>query len=81
MVAGMVALGIVLVLVLTWFFQGSLEWFPTEEQEDTVRTVAGELAVVLVCVEVGLGSLLWYLGRGSGGQLRSAEDERLDHGE
>lgn len=66
-VAGMVAVGIVLVLDLMWFFQGSLEGFPTGEQEDKVRAVAGGLAVVLVCVEVMLGALLWRLSRGAGG--------------
>lgn len=66
-VAAMTAVGIVLVLDLMWFFQGSLEGFPTGEQEEKVRGVAGGLAVVLVGVEVVLGALLWHLSRGIGG--------------
>jgi hypothetical protein len=50
--------GLVLALDLAYLAYGSLEWFPTQEQQDRVRVVASAIAVVLVGVEVGLWVLL-----------------------
>lgn len=46
------ALGLAALLV--WFVQGSAEAFPTGEQDEKVRLVAGLAAVLLLGVEVAL---------------------------
>ena len=50
----MIVVGLLLCLDVAYMSRGSLEMFPTEEQEDKVRRVTVFIAVVLVTVEVGL---------------------------
>ena len=59
----MAAVGVLLALAVAYFFRGSLEAFPTAEQEDKVRTVAGFLAAMLALAELGLWWLLRRLDR------------------
>jgi hypothetical protein len=54
----MLALGVVLALDVLYLVRGSLEWFPTPEQQEKVRTVTGTIAVLLLCVEGGLWALM-----------------------
>ena len=54
----MSAIGLLLALAIAYFFRGSLEEFPTEEQTAKVRYVTAVLAVVLTLIEVGLWRLL-----------------------
>lgn len=68
--AAMVLVGVLLVLDLVYLVQGSREQFPTPEQEDKVRAATAGVAVVLVGVELLLGSLLWRLGRGGEARVR-----------
>ena len=62
----MIVVGLALVLDVAYFVHGSLEMFPTEEQQEKVRWVAGVLAALLACVEIGLWWLLRQLGAGEG---------------
>lgn len=59
----MVAVGLLLLLDVAYFARGSLELFPTAEQEDKVRRVTGAIAVLLAGIEVGLWWLLRKLCR------------------
>ena len=54
----MVVVGVALAVDVVYFFTGSLEMFPTAEQQAKARTVTGAIAVLLVAVEVGLWALL-----------------------
>ena len=47
-----VALAVPLLLFAAWFLGGSLEAFPTAEQQDKARLAAGTGLVVLALVEV-----------------------------
>ena len=58
----MVAVGLVLALDLLYFVRGSLESFPTAEQQEKVRVVAGTIAALLVIVELVLWWVLRRLG-------------------
>ena len=46
-----------LVVFVLYYFNGSLEMYPTEEQHEKVRIVAGLFSVLLVIFEVSLVSL------------------------
>jgi hypothetical protein len=54
----MTIVGLFLFLAIAYFLRGSLEEFPTEEQEAKIRTVTGVIAAVLILIEIGLWSLL-----------------------
>jgi hypothetical protein len=54
----MLAIGVVLAIDLLYFVNGSLEMFPTAEQQEKIRTVTGAIAVLLLSVEAGLWALL-----------------------
>jgi len=58
----MIAVGVVLAAHVAYFVHGSLELFPTDEQQATVRQVTGTIAVLLAAVEYGLWSILRRLG-------------------
>ena len=58
-VIAMVVVGLLLALDVAYFARGSLESFPTDEQQDKVRTVTTALAAVLVAAEL----MLWWLLR------------------
>ena len=49
-----------LLVMLAYFVTGSLEQFPTDEQQNKVRVVTGVLATILLAIEIGLWSLLRY---------------------
>ena len=53
-VLSMVVVGAILCLDLAYLMSGSLEEFPTAEQEDKVRRVTASIAVLLLAVEAGL---------------------------
>jgi hypothetical protein len=59
MLVGAILLG----LDLMYLVRGSLEQFPTEEQEDKVRIVTVVLGVLLLVVEVGLWMVFRYVSR------------------
>jgi hypothetical protein len=54
----LVAVGLVLVLDVLYFVRGSLDMFPTAEQQNEVRVVTGVLGTLLALVALGLGLLL-----------------------
>ncbi|HEX8430928.1 MAG TPA: hypothetical protein VF625_06550 [Longimicrobium sp.] len=58
----LLAVGLVLAADLAYLAHGSLELFPTDEQQATIRQVTGVIAVLLAAVEVGLWLLLRRLG-------------------
>lgn len=60
-VLAMIAVGLLLCLDVAYFLRGSLEEFPTDEQQDKVRRVTAAIAAVLVLAEVALWSLLRHL--------------------
>ena len=41
-----------------YFIHGSLEAFPTEEQQEKVKLATGTISLTLITVEIGLGLLL-----------------------
>ena len=55
----MTVVGVALIVDILYLLNGSLEQFPTEEQEDKVRTVTSAIAVLLSVTELGL----WWLLR------------------
>ena len=55
----MVIVGVVLLVDIAYLIAGSLEQFPTAEQEDKVRRVTTAIAVLLVAIETGL----WFAHR------------------
>jgi hypothetical protein len=59
----MVIAGVLLVLDVLYFVNGSLETFPRDEQQDTIRSLTGFLAVLLLAAEAGLWALLRRSGR------------------
>lgn len=56
--AMMVAVGVLFALTVAYLVRGSLEMFPTAEQQENVRIVAGFAALLLAAVEVGLWRVL-----------------------
>ncbi len=54
----LVIVGILFVLAVLYFARGSLEAFPTPEQMNKVRVVAGVGAILFLGIELGLWSLL-----------------------
>ena len=59
----MAVVGVALIVDILYLLNGSLEQFPTEEQEDKVRTVTSAIAVLLSATELGLWWLLRQLER------------------
>ena len=59
----MAFVALLLLLALAYAAHGSLEEFPTVEQMDKVRTVAGLAAAVLIALEAGLWCLLRRVAR------------------
>ena len=66
----MVAVGIPLCLAVAYLVHGSLEMFPTPEQQDNVRVVAGTIAGGLGVVEIAL----WWVQR----RLSTADRPRTE---
>ncbi len=58
----MIVVGLVLIVDVLYFVHGSLEMFPTEERQVSLRLMTGIFAVLLLSVEVGLWVLLRRLG-------------------
>jgi hypothetical protein len=54
----MLTVGVVLAIDVLYFATGSLEMFPTAEQQEKVRIVTGAIAVLLLCAEGRLWALL-----------------------
>ena len=70
--------GSTLLVVLAYFVTGSLEQFPTEEQQNTVRVVTGVLATILVAFAIALWTLLRHTkSTGASGERGSRESPRL----
>ncbi len=57
--AAMLALGLALLLAILYLIYGSLEMYPTEEQQSKVRIA---MSVVVMCI-VAAEALLWGLAR------------------
>lgn len=62
-VLAMIAVGLVLSLDVAYFAHGSLEEFPTDEQQSKVRVVTAVLAALLIVAEAVLFSVFHYLKR------------------
>jgi len=62
----MLGVGAVLAVDVLYFVNGSLEMFPTDEQQEKVRALTGTIAVLLLSVEAGLWALLRRSSLGSG---------------
>lgn len=60
-ILAMVAVGLLLALAVLYFARGSLEEFPTAEQQDKIRTVMGASALLLAAIELALWRLLRHL--------------------
>ena len=69
-VGAMIVVGVLLAVTVAYRLRGSLEWFPTAEQEAKVRVVTTLLAAGLAITEVGL----WQLLRRTHGSRRFARD-------
>jgi uncharacterized membrane protein len=54
----MVVAGLLLAIDVFYLVNGSLEMFPTAEQQEKIRTVTGAIAVLLLMVEAALWALL-----------------------
>ena len=61
--AAMIAVGLALLAYALYFAHGSLEMFPTEEQQQKVRLVTGMTGVFLASLEVALWLLLRLVAR------------------
>ena len=59
----MILVGVVLAADILYLLRGSLELFPTEEQQDKVRRVTATIGVLLVGAELALWWLLRRLER------------------
>ena len=69
--------GSTLLVVLAYFVTGSLEQFPTEEQQNTVRVVTGVLATILVAIAIALWALLRHTkSTGASGERGPRESPR-----
>ena len=62
-IAAMSVVGVLLALAVAYGVRGSLEWFPTAEQELKVRQVTTLLAAGFAVAEVGLWRLLRWANR------------------
>ena len=69
-----IAVGLLLCLDVAYFFRGSLEEFPTEEQMDKIRRVTAVLAGVLVAAELALWWALRLLSRRATPRERTTGD-------
>jgi hypothetical protein len=58
----MVVVGLALVLDVWYFIGGSMELYPTEEQQDKVRLATGVIAIFLLSLKAGLWLLLRRTG-------------------
>ena len=57
------AIAFCFLLDVAYFFKGSMELFPTAEQQDTISSITIGLGVFLVLVETVIVFLLWRLLR------------------
>ena len=72
--------GSTLLGVLAYFVTGSLDQFPTDEQQNNVRVVTGVLATILVGIEIGLWSLLRHTkSSGPPGEGAPSDSQHLPH--
>ena len=72
--------GSTLLVVLAYFVTGSLEQFPTDEQQNTVRVVTGVLATILVAIEIGPWALLRHTkSSGPPGERAPSDSHHLPH--
>ena len=72
--------GFTLLVVLAYFVTGSLEQFPTDEQQNNVRVVTGVLATILLAIELGLWTLLRHTkSNGPPGERAPRGSPRLPH--
>ena len=69
-----IVVGLLLCLDVAYFVRGSLEWYPTDEQTETVRVVTAVLAAVLIASELVLWLVLRYLRSGTTRRDRMADD-------
>ena len=74
LVVAMIVVGLMLCLDVVYFVRGSLEEFPTDEQQEKVRVVTAMLAVLLVAAEAVLWSALWGLKRDATSRERTTDD-------
>ena len=65
----MAVVAVVLAADIAYLMVGSLEQFPTAEQEDKVRRVTGAIAVLLITLEIALWFAHRNLHRASGRHL------------
>lgn len=54
----MLVIAVPILGMLLYFIQGSLEIYPTEEQQDKVKGVLSTLTLLLISIEIGLALLL-----------------------
>ena len=54
----MLAVGVVVATDVLYLVNGSLEMFPTAEQQDKIRVLTGAIAALLLLVEAALWALL-----------------------
>ena len=69
---------IFLALDVAYFESGSLELFPSDEQQEKIRDVTIVTALLLILAEIGVASLLWRLRRPLGAKRTSAERPSAD---
>ena len=70
----MLLLGLMLIVFTAYGINGSLDEFPTDEQDDTVRTVSGVLVALLIVAEAALWLLLRRLGRAGASATAAPRD-------
>lgn len=68
--AAMIVVAALLGVDIVYFISGSLEQFPTAEQEDKVRRVTAGIAILLIVIEMAL----WFARRRLRHAVRSARD-------
>lgn len=72
----MIVVALALALDILYFMRGSLELYPTDEQQDKIRILTTTFGVLLAIVELGLGLLLWRLARKPAPPAASARHRR-----
>ena len=61
--AAMLVSGLLLAVAVAYFVHGSLEEFPTAEQQGKIRVVMAVMAAGLLAIEGGLLLVLRWIGR------------------
>ena len=72
----MCVFGVLFALAVAYRLRGSLEWFPTAEQEAKVRRVTTLLAAGFAAAEVGLWQCLRRANRATGRREAPADGPR-----